>query len=142
MRGDFQEDMRHPDLPHCKEAVMCALFGETVGWLKAQGLTPGQEFDTADKPILQCSRKVIWIDGVTPKKQIVWSFNSIRMEVEFGVCDKTTEPRTVTYREKIENLRYKISQGTEIALTDGARQRFDAMFQRFTGHFAMLAQTG
>jgi len=138
MRGDFQEDIRHADLPRYKEAVMSTLFGECVGWLKAQGLTAGKEFDTANKPILQCSKKVIWIDQLNPVRQIVLWFNSISMEAEFGVADKSTEPKTVLYRNKLTDLRYNISTGSEPNLTKGSRQRFDEFFADFAAQFKTL----
>lgn len=138
MKGDWGEDVRHADLPRHKEVVMSRLFGEVVGWLTAQGLTKGKEFEARNQQVLQCSKKVIWIDGLNPDKQITWVFNSIRMMVEFGVVSKPD--KMVTHRETLTDLRYQISTGSEIELTDGGRSRFNAMFKSFEGYFkAILA---
>jgi len=133
MRGDFQEDIRPADLPRHKEAVMCRLFGEVLGWLQAQGLTKGKEFEAQSQDVLQCSKKVIWIDQVSASQQITWVFNSIRMMVEYGVVRK--EDREVLHRETLEELRYQISTGTEIDLTAGSRERFDGLFASFRAKF-------
>lgn len=136
MRGDFQEDIRHADLPRHKEAVMSTLYGEVIGWLAAQGLAKGNDFEAQSQDVLQCSKKVIWIDRVDPDTQITWVFNSVRMMVEFGVVRKSD--KKVLRRETQSDLRYQISTGSEIALTDGSRERLDSLFEEFRTEFAKL----
>jgi hypothetical protein len=138
--GKKIDDIRHGDYPEYKEQVMSQLFGEFIGFIKAKGLTQDLEFATQIQEIFQCSRKVLWIDRLSQKLQIVVDMNSIHMTCEFGVAKlKNGKPTgEVVHRNKIENLRYKISSGTNFELTDGSQERFNAFFEDFKKHFAVL----
>jgi len=133
---------RKPDDPICKERLMCQLFGEFIGFLKTEGLTLGVEFETRNEEIFQCSRKILWIDECNPKLQITVYLNSLQMFAEFGVVEKQiagfNRVKNVEYRNKIENLRYKISSGTELELIDSHQEKFDEFFADFKTHFAEL----
>jgi hypothetical protein len=107
-----------------------------IGWLNAQGLTKGQEFEARSQDVLQCSRKVIWIDEINPERQITWVFNSIRMMIEFAVVNKAD--KAILHRETLDNLRYRISTGSEIDLTDGAQAQFASLFASFETKFGEL----
>ena len=76
---------RKPDSPTCKDKLMSQLFGEFIGFLKSNGLTQGNEFETRTEEIFECSRKILWIDQYHPTKQITVYLNSLQMFCEFGV---------------------------------------------------------
>lgn len=129
--------MRNGDDPKIKDSVMAQLFGEVIGWLKSEGLTDEKEFATQTIPKFDCSTRSIWIDGIHPKNQIVIAFHSIGMDVEYGISVKGT--RDVLYRKKIENLRYKISSGTQKgALTDGSQKKYDDLILEVKEKFEEL----
>ena len=121
--------VRHNDLPVYKDRVMSQLFGEFIGYLKSIGLTKGKEFETHVKEIFECSQKIIWIDELHPDIKINVILNSISMKIEFAVVVKKTTD--VLHREKLEDLRYKISSCTEIELIDAHQKRFNEFFEIF-----------
>ena len=103
--------MRNPDLPKYKEQICSQLFGQFIGYADSKGLTKGKEYETAIKPIADCSRKVLWIDELHPKKNIVVSINSVDVTVEYGIAAKEEgQPNKTIHRMKIENMRYNISE--------------------------------
>lgn len=128
--------IRHADLPAHKEKVISQLFGEFIGFVNLKGLKKGKEYETQIKEIFSCSKKVLWIDDYHPELQITIYLNSIQMFVEYGVKNKKTNE--MMHRNKIENLRYNISSGSPIELTDGSRKRFDKLFAEFEEFFALL----
>jgi len=138
--GQKTDGIRHGDHPEYKEQVMSQLFGEFIGFLKSKGLTKGQEFETRIEEVFQCSRKILWIDQYSPELQITVYLNSIQMFCEFGVVKRKNGEVTkdVTHRNKIENLRYKISSDTEFELIDSHQEKFNEFFEDFKKHFAVL----
>ena len=133
--SDNLNTIRHPDLPHYKESVMSNVFGRFLGFLKAQGLTKGKEYDTQVQQIFEVSTKVLWIDEVNPTHQITVVVKSLDMSVEFGY--KTKEE--VLYRNKLEGLRYQIGTETELELTEGSQKKLDEFFEDFKTYYAKLA---
>lgn len=131
---------RHPDYPEYKEQVMSTLFGEFVSFLKNKGLTKGKEFEIRIDEFFQCSKKILWIDQYSSDLQITICLNSIQMSCEFGVVKRKDGEVTkdVIHRNKIENLRYKISPGTQIELIDSHQIEFDNFFSDFKKHFSIL----
>lgn len=126
-------EIRNPDDPGLKEKIMSELFGEFIGFLKSKNLSKGKEFEFKIQEIFQCSKKVLWIDQYSDKFQMTVYLNSIQMFCEFGVVEKAT--KTVTYRNKIENLRYNISTGSLLQLSDGSAKKFEDFFKDFVKHF-------
>lgn len=133
-----KEGIKNADHPEYKEKIMSQLFGEIIGFLKAQGLTPDKEYATQVSEFFQCSKKVVWIDELHPEKQLVIWFDSLHMLAELGVVVKKT--KEVLHRHKIENLRYQISTGTDIVLTEGSQFKYDALFTDFKTQFESLKE--
>lgn len=131
--------IRKPDDPILKEKIISELFGEFVGFLKGKNLTKGKEFEFQIHEIFQCSKKILWLDEFNEKWQITVYLNSIMMSAQFGVVEKAT--KTVTYRNKLENLRYNISTGSKLQLTPGSSEKFEAFFKDFVKHFEKLNET-
>ena len=124
--------MRNADNPATKDAIMAMLAGEIIGHLKTIGLKDVDDFCMETKEIFQCSARVIYVDGIHPKKQIVIALHSIGMDFEYGITYKGDAPsgeEKVIKRDKIESMRYNISDGTEPTLTDGSRSTYDAMWK-------------
>lgn len=136
--GKKVEGIRNGDHPEYKEKIMSQLFGEIIGFLKTQGLTPEKEYATQISEIFQCSKKVVWVDEFHPQKQLVIYFDSLHMLAELGVSIKET--KEVLYRNKIEGLRYQISSGTDVALTEGSQEKYDALFTDFKKYFETLKE--
>lgn len=132
------DGIRNGDHPEYKEKIISQLFGEFIGFVKAQGLTSDKEFATQISEFFQCSKKVMWIDELNPKLQLVVYLNSLEMFAELGLSNKTT--KEVLYRNKIEGLRYNISEGSLLALTDGSQQNFNEFFEDFKVNFKKLKQ--
>ena len=126
--------MRHPDNPIDKEKTITQLFGEFIGFIKSKGLTRGKEFEINIKEIFQCSIRMIWIDQYHPSRKITIAFNSIQMFIEFGLL----ENNEIIYRKKIDNLRYKISEGEQVELIDSHQKLFDNFFEDFKNKFYEL----
>lgn len=137
MQGDWgNHEIRHGDLPRHKEAVMSQLFGEMIGWLQTQGITKGEEFETHNQGILQCSRKYIWVDQFHPDKGMTFSFGSIGMDLTLGVYKKPN--KEILVKEELKNLRYKISTGTSVELIDSHRSKVNSFFDIFKREFLAL----
>jgi hypothetical protein len=132
------DSIRNADHPEYKEKIMSQLFGEVIGFLKAQGLTPDKEYATQVAEVFQCSKKVVWVDELHSEKQLVICFDSLHMIAELGVAIKKT--KEVLHRNKIENLRYQISPGTDIILTEGSQAKYNALFTDFKAQFESLKQ--
>lgn len=129
---------RKGDEPRHKEAVISRLFGEFVGFLKANGLTDGEQFATQTVPIMQCSRKVIWIDQLSKTHSITVHLCSLSCLVEYGILTK--DKKRIKPDVKIDNLRYKLSSGTEIELIDKHQELFDGLFEQFKQDFEKLKE--
>ena len=132
------DGIRNGDHPEYKEKIMSQLFGEFIGFLKAQGLTDDKEFATQIVEIFQCSKKVLWIDEVHPDLQLTVCLNSIEMFAELGIANKKT--KVVSHRNKIEGLRYNISPDSFLELTSGSKEKFDSFFSDFKKQFETLKQ--
>lgn len=128
--------VRNPDLPKHKETVMSQLFGQFEGFLVSKGLSKGKEYATRITELFDCSRKILWIDEYHPDLQITICLNSIHMTCEFGLVLKATSE--VLHREKLEDLRYLISTGTELELNTGSQAKFNAFFESFKEQFKKL----
>lgn len=123
--------IRNGDNPTTKDAVMAELKGEIVGHLRSIGLKDEDEFAVRTKDIFQCSVRVIYIDKVHSTKQVVVVLKSTTMDVEYGLSYKETPPEgqeKVIKRRGLDNMRYKISSGTEPELIDKNRQEFNELF--------------
>ena len=131
-------EIRNSDHPENKERVMSQLFGEFIGFVKSKGLSKGTEFATEIQEFFQCSRKILWIDDYSPELQMTIYMNSIQLFCEFGVVDKKT--KSVIHRNKLENLRYKISSCTQIELIDSHQEKFELFFTDFKKWFEKLSE--
>ncbi len=62
------------------------------------------------------------------------------MSIEIGVTEKKNGQVTqnVIHRNKLENLRYKISSCTDFELIDSHQEKFDALFKDFKYQFDKL----
>ncbi len=128
--------IRNGDDPLLKEKIMSQLFGEFIGFLKSKNLSQGNEYEFDIRLMFQCSKKVLWIDQYDEKLQITVYLNSITMTAEFGVVEKET--KNVLHRNKLENLRYNISTGSNLQLTDGSSKKYEEFFKDFVKHFETL----
>ena len=126
-----------PDLPRHKEALISQLFGEFIGFLKAQNLTDGVEFAHQTKPILQCSLKVIWIDKLSETHRITIALKSLDCLVEYAVL---TQDKNILKRKTIKDLRYKLSSGSQLELIDVHQKQFDELFAEFKEDFQKLKE--
>ncbi len=126
-------EIKKSDDPIHKERIMSQLYGEFIGFLKSKNLILGKEFDVQVQDIFQCSKKVIWVDQLNEDFQITIYLNSIQMFVEYGVVKK--KDMEVIHREKIEDLRYKISSCTDCELIDSHQEKFDELFNNFKIEF-------
>lgn len=125
--------IRNTDSPAIKDAIIAQLAGEIIGHLKAIGLKEGNDFIVKTMEQFQCSTRVIYVDGINPIKQVVIALKSIGMDFEYGVSYKGEVPagkEKVIKRDKIESMRYKISEGTDRELTDGSRAEFNKMWEQ------------
>jgi len=132
--------IRHGDYPESKEQIMSQLFGQFEGYCKGKGLTKGLEYETRIEEIFQVSKKILWIDQYHPDWQIVVCGKSLDMSIEFGVTERKNGKVTknVIHRNKLENLRYKISSCTDLELIDSHQEKFDEFFKDFKYQFDKL----
>lgn len=132
--------IRHGDYPESKEQIMSQLFGQFEGYCKAKNLTKGSEYETRIEEIFSCSRKILWIDQWHPDWQITVCAKSLDMSIEFGVTERKNGKVTknVIHRNKLENLRYKISSCTNLELIDSHQEKFDEFFKDFKYQFDKL----
>ena len=142
MEEDTLSTIRSTDNPKYKESVIAQLHGEFLGFLNARGLTKGDEYESQTHEILSCSKRYIHIFDQDKMRrcQLVVVLNSIAFSVEFGVYDK--KAKKVLYRNKLENLRYKISTDTEIELIDSHQVKFREFFDDFKGKFEEIFKNG
>ena len=105
---------RNSDDPHTKESIIAGLYGEFIGYIKSKGLTDGKEFKGTIKPCFSCSQRYIhiWDMDESIDKQLVIYFNSTQMDIQFGIANKK-EKKTI-YKNELNNLRYKISNATDL----------------------------
>lgn len=127
---------RGADRPIHKETVCSELFGRFIAIAEMAGLKKGKEYETAVKPILECSTKILWLDQVSEKLQATVVIKSVDCSVEYGVVEKAT--KNVLHRAKLEGLRYKISAGTSIEWTEGSRAKIDALITEFNEWFGKI----
>lgn len=127
---------RNADLPLHKETVSSEIFGRFVAIAEMAGLRKGVEYETIVKPVLQCSTKILWLDRMNKRLQATVVIKSLDCSVEYGVVDKKT--KKVIHREKLTDLRYKISSGTSIELTDGSREKVDEILRSFNLWFQKI----
>lgn len=125
---------RNNDKPQHKETVISQLFGEFVGFLKEKGFTKGKEYETKVSQIFECSRQFIWVDDVHPLNKINIILNSIDMTIEFAVLNKKRGGEII-HHEKLPDLRYNVSSGTDIALIPAHQAKFDDLFKSFKRYF-------
>lgn len=132
--------IRHGDYPESKEQIMSQLFGQFEGYCKGKGLTKGLEYETRIQEVFSCSKKILWLDQWHPDYQITVYANSIAMNIEIGVTERKNGKVTknVIHRNKLENLRYKISSCTNLELIDSHQEKFDALFNDFKYQFDKL----
>ena len=132
------QNIRNPDSPEYKDKIMAQLYGEFIGFLKEQGLTKGVEFESKTTEIFQCSKRIIWIDELNPDTKINILLNSISMNIEFATIKK--EGNEVQHRNKLENLRFKISSDTDLELINGHQGKFDDFFDDFKNEFLKIKE--
>jgi len=127
----IMNDIRNPDSPRFKESIIAELHGKFLGFIDSQGLTKGKEYESQTQEIFQCSKRVIHIFDQDKSKdcQIVVHLLSTQFMLEFGIYNKVK--KEVVYRNKLENLRYKISPGTKAELIDSHQEKFDLLFEDF-----------
>ena len=137
---NFIDGIRNPDLPRYKEAVISELFGRFVGYLKSKGLTNEKEFAVTKKEILECSKNYLHLDRWHPTKNIVVYMNSVTMNIQYGVARKykTKKPNKTIHLIRLDNLRYKISIGTQVELIDSDQELFDNLYNDFLAKFSEL----
>ena len=131
--------IRHGDLPQYKESVIAQLYGEFLGFLKERGLTKGKEFEGTIQECFSCSKRCIhiWDNDEERDLQIVVYLCSTQFMLEFGVANKKT--KEVIHRNKLENLRYKISSGEEVELIDSHQEKFRLFFEDFKKWFEKIS---
>jgi hypothetical protein len=71
-----------------------------------------------------------------PTKGMTLSFGSIGMDVTFGIYVRGS--KEILLKRELKNLRYKISTGTNIELTDGSRAKVDRLLDEFKREFRQL----
>lgn len=133
--------MRHPDLPKFKNEIMKMYVGKLIGFLENEGLVDGQEFAcTLQNESYLIPRYYIHVfdNNKNRKHQLVVVFNPIMMEIEYGVATK--KPRETIYRQKLKNLRYKISDGEELDFIDTHKKKVNIAFSEIKKIFKLLKE--
>jgi hypothetical protein len=130
--------MRDIDLPRHKETIASSMFGEALARPSIAGYKKGKEYEYTIKPLLECSTKILWLDQINDEYQITVVIRSLDCTAEMGVVDKRT--REVVHRERTDELRYLISSGTSIELTEGSRKKFNAFLESFDLYFGKLVK--
>lgn len=127
--------MKHQKLddPVLKERLMSQYFGEIVGFLKEEGLCKGNEYDTAVEEFFETTRKIIWIDEMDADTQINVLLNSLGLDFDFAVINKKS--KEIVYRNRLENLRYRISDGEPLALIENHEEDQKAWWSDFKSKF-------
>ena len=126
---------RSGDDPRFKEPVIAELYGKFIGYIEEKGLTSGKEFKGTTQDCFSCSKRYIhiWDNDDSKDCQIVVFLCSTQFRIEFGVYNKKT--KEVTYRNKLDNLRYKISDGEQVELIDSHQEKFNEYFKDFKNKF-------
>lgn len=129
---------RNTDDPQTKESIIASLYGEFIGYIKSKGLTDGEEFKGTIHPCFSCSKRYIhiWDMDESRKFQLVVFLNSGQMNVQFGIADK--EKNKTIYKKELNNLRYKISNATDLELIDSHKEKFRDFFEDFKSKLNML----
>lgn len=129
---------RTTDNPRYKESVIAELHGKFLGFLDSKGLTKGEEYESQTKECFSCSQRYIhiWDYDTSRDCQIVVYLCSTQFMLEFGVYNK--KKKKVIYRNKLENLRYKISYGTTPELIESHEKKFNLFFEDFKNKFNEL----
>ncbi len=133
--------VRHTDMPRFKESVIAELHGKFSGFLDAKGLTDGKEYKSQVIPVLSCSKRYVHVWDKDDKRdcQLVVYLSSTQFMLEFGVHNK--KKKETIYRNKLENLRYKISAGTIPELIDSHQEKFKLFFEDFKNKFNELKKS-
>ena len=126
---------RNADDPQTKESIIAGLYGEFLGYIKSKGLTDGKEFKGTVQPCFSCSKRYIHIWDMDDKidNQIVVYLCSTSMKIQFGIGNKKT--KETTYKNTLENLRYKISNASDFELIDSHQEKFKEFFEDFKSKF-------
>lgn len=130
------ESVRDSDSPTHKEAVCSEIFGRFIGLVESAGFTKGQEYETQVRPIFSCSQKILWLDRVSETHQMTLVVKSLDCSVEYGLVRKSD--MEVVHREKITDLRYRISPGSSCELTEGSEKKTQQMLANFKARFDEL----
>ncbi len=126
---------RMADDPRVKESIIAQLYGEFLGFLKSKGLTDGKEFKGTIKPCFSCSKRYIhiWDMDESRDEQLVVYLCSTQFMLQFGIGNKKT--KKTTYKNTLENLRYKISNATDFELINSHQEKFKEFFEDFKSKF-------
>ncbi len=132
-------NLRTPDDPRFKEPIIAELYSKFITYLEEQGLTKGKEFEGKVNQVFSCSQRYIHIFDQDESRdhQLVVYLCSTQFSLEFGIYNK--KEKKVVYRRKLENLRYKISDFTEIELIDSHKNKFQEFFEDFKDKFKQLS---
>ena len=130
--------IRNMDDPRYKEPVIAQMYGEFMRYIKEQGLKHGDEFKGTVIELFSCSKRFIhiWDNDIVKENQMVLYFCSTQFMSEFGIHNKVK--KKTTYRNKLENLRYKISSMTSPQLIDSHQVKYDKYFKDFKEKFNQL----
>ena len=132
---------RNGDDPRFKEPLIAELYGKFIGYIEEKGLVKGKEFEGTVQDCFSCSKRYIhiWDQDESKDYQIVVYLCSTQFRIEFGICKKKT--KEVTYRNKLDNLRYKISNGEQAELIDSHQDKFNKYFEDFKTKFDALHES-
>ena len=125
---DFCVEQRNPDSPILKERLGGLLFGQILGILDSKGLVRNKDYDCVIREMFQCSTKILYVE-VNPIYQFTLYINTIDLSMEFGILNKETNE--VPYRNKLSNLRYKISEGEDLELIDSHQVKWEEWVSDF-----------
>ncbi len=131
--------MRNSDEPRIKEIIIAELYGKFIGYLE-QTLTRGKEFEGTIHEVFSCSKRYIHIFDQDESKdcQLVVYMCSTQFMIQFGIYNKVE--KKVIYKNELENLRYKISDSTEMELIDAHQIKFNEFFEDFKLRFCGLVE--
>lgn len=124
---------RKLDDPVLKERLMSQYFGEILGFLIEQGFKKGNEYDSDTIEFFETSKKVIWIDEMDADTQINVVLDSLGLDFDFAVINKKS--KEIVYRNRLENLRYRISDGEPLALIENHEENQKAWWSDFKSKF-------
>lgn len=121
--------MRQLDLPKHKETVSSEIFGTFIGIVNSFGFEKEKDYATIVKPVLDCSNKVLFLDEINNDYQLNVVVKSFDMSVEVAYFNKET--KEVLFREKLNGLRYNLSDNTSLELTSGSQNKFNVFLDGF-----------